>query len=62
MPETKDDVVIHLQRIFSFVDRYVDNCRHEREEEGVSDEYLNIRAKFLQLIPDAFSVSFYSRR
>ena len=55
MPETKDDVVIHLQRIFSFVDWYVDNCRHEREEEGVSDEYLNIRAKFLQLIPDTFS-------
>ena len=49
------------QRIFSFVDWYVDNCRHEMEEEGVSDEYLNIRAKFLQLIPDTFSVSFYSR-
>ena len=62
MPETKDDIVIRLQRIFSFVDRYVDNYRHEREEEGVSDEYLNIRAKFLQLIPDPFSVSFYSRR
>ena len=62
MPETKDDVVIHLHRIFAFVDRYVDNYRYEREEEGVSDEYLNIRAKFLQLIPDTFSVSFYSRR
>ena len=62
MPETKDDKAIRLQRIFSFVDWYVDNCRHEREEEGVSDEYLNIRAKFLQLIPDPFSVSFYSRR
>ena len=35
----------------------MDNCRHEREEEGVSDEYLNIRAKFLQLIPDTFSMN-----
>ena len=58
MLETKDDKAIRLQRIFSFVDWYVDNCRHEREEEGVSDEYLNIRAKFLQLIPIAFSVFF----
>ena len=62
MPETKDDIAIHLQRIFYFVDRYVDNYRSEREEECVTDEYLNIRAKFLQLIPDTFSVSFYSRR
>ena len=52
MPETKDDIVIHLQRIFSFVDRYVDNCRHEREEEGVSDEIMNVRAKLLQVVPD----------
>ena len=58
MLETKDDKAIRLQRIFSFVDWYVDNCRLEREEEDVGDEYLNIRAKFLQLIPDAFSVSF----
>ena len=58
MPETKDDKAIRLQRIFSFVDWYVDNCRHEREKEGVSDEYLNIMAKFLQLIPDPVSVSF----
>ena len=58
MLETKDDKAIHLQRIFSFVDWYVDNCRLEREEEDVGDEYLNIRAKFLQLIPDAFSVFF----
>ena len=58
MPETKDDKAIRLQRIFSFVDWYVDNCRREMEEEGVSDEYLNIRAKFLQLIPDPVSVSF----
>ena len=47
MPETKDDIVIHLQRIFSFVDRYVDNYRYEREEEGVTDEFVNIRAKLL---------------
>ena len=52
MPETKDDIVIHLQRIFSFVDRYVDNLRHEREEEGVSDEIMNVRAKLLQVVPD----------
>ena len=41
MPETKDDKAIRLQRIFSFVDWYVDNCRHEREEEGVSDARLS---------------------
>ena len=52
MPETKDDIVIHLQRIFSFVDRYVDNYRYEREEEGVADEIMNVRAKLLQVVPD----------
>jgi hypothetical protein len=52
MPETKDDIVIHLQRIFSFVDRYVDNYRSEREEDGVTDEIMNVRAKVLQVIPD----------
>ena len=45
MPETKDDIVTHLHRIFAFVDRYVDNHRSEREVEGVTDEFVNIRAK-----------------
>ena len=47
MPETKDGIVIHLHRVFAFVDRYVDNYRSEREEEGVTDEFVNIRAKLL---------------
>ena len=47
MPETRDEIVTHLQRIFSFVDRCVDNRRSEREEEGVTDEFVNIRAKLL---------------
>ena len=47
MPDTEDEIVIHLQRIFSFVDRCVDNHRSEREEEGVTDEFVNIRAKLL---------------
>ena len=45
MENVKDEIVTHLQRIFSFVDRCVDNHRSEREEEGVTDEFVNIRAK-----------------
>ena len=43
MPETKDDVVIHLHRIiFAFVDRYVDNYSLERIQKGIVDQYFNI--------------------
>ena len=52
MENVKDEIVTHLQRIFSFVDRYVENYRSERKEDGISDEFVNVRAMMLQVIPD----------
>ena len=52
VPDTKDEIVTHLQRVFSFVDRHVECCRSEREEDGISDEFVNMRAKLLQATPD----------
>ena len=54
MPETKDDVVTHLYRIFAFVDRYVDNYSSERVQKGIVDQFFNIRVKILQIIPDQY--------
>ena len=54
MPETKDGIVIHLERIFAFVDRYVDNYGSERVEKGIVDQFFNIRVKILQIIPDQY--------
>ena len=52
MENVKDEIVTHLQRVFSFVDRYVENYRSERKEDGISDEFVNVRAMMLQVIPD----------
>ena len=54
MPETKDGIVIHLERIFAFVDRYVDNYSPERVQKGIVDQFFNIRVKILQIIPDQY--------
>ena len=54
MPETKDDIVTHLHRIFAFVDRYVDNYSSERVQKGIVDQFFNIRVKILQIIPDQY--------
>ena len=54
MPETKDGIVTHLERIFAFVDRYVDNYSSERVQKGIVDQFFNIRVKILQTIPDQY--------
>ena len=54
MPDTKDEIVIHLQRIFSFVDRHVENYSSERIQKGIVDQFFNIRVKILQIIPDQY--------
>ena len=54
MPETKDGIVTHLERIFAFVDRYVDNYSSERVQKGIVDQFFNIRVKILQIIPDQY--------
>ena len=51
MPETKDGIVTHLERIFAFVDRYVDNYSSERVQKGFVDQFFNVRVKILQIIP-----------
>ena len=54
MPDTEDEIVIHLQRIFSFVDRHVENYSSERIQKGIVDQFFNIRVKILQIIPDQY--------
>ena len=46
MPETKDDIVTHLHRVFAFVERYVDNYSSERVQKGIVDQVFNIRVNY----------------